>query len=218
MKRRVAIYVRVSTSEQSTDLQLRELNDFVNSRGWEITSVYEDSAFSGTTANRPQLKQLMSDVRQRKIDIVVCWKLDRLFRSLKDLIQTLQDFADVGVEFISLKDQLDLSTSSGRLLMHMIGAFAEFEAALIRERVCAGLANAKKKGVRLGRPRNVRRNDEKIVLLRQSGLSLKAIGKELGVSKGLVSAVLHRIREVSKPQQNASKNGNKFKGESDKTN
>jgi DNA invertase Pin-like site-specific DNA recombinase len=188
--KRIGIYLRVSTSEQSTELQLREINQFLDARGWQNREIYEDSGLSGANSNRPQLKRLLSDVKQRKIDIVICWKMDRLFRSLKDLIVTLQEFSELGIEFISLKDNVDLSTSSGKLLMHLLGAFAEFERNLIVERVRAGLVNAKAKGKRLGRP--IKRNEEEIRTLRTNGLSIRSIAKELKISKSTVQSVVSR--------------------------
>ena len=194
--KRIALYVRVSTSDQSTELQIRELTQFVQARGWPHPKIYEDKA-TGTNGNRPQLKQLLSDARQRKLDIVIIWKLDRLFRSLKDLISSLHEFTELGVDFISLKDNIDLTTSSGRLMMHMLGAFAEFEASLIKERVKAGLRNAKAKGKRLGRPQL--RNDDRIIELRAKGKTIRQIAEALNVSKSTVAFVVSR-----KPLQNRS--------------
>jgi len=142
------------------------------------------------------LKALLSDARKRKLNVVICWKLDRFFRSLKDLVTTLQELSELGIEFISLRDNIDLSTSSGRLMMHMIGAFAEFEASLIRSRVKAGLEVARKNGKRLGRPKL--RDDKKIISLRDKGYSIRAISKELCVSTGAVQ----RSIAVSKTYQN----------------
>lgn len=177
---KAGIYVRVSTQEQSTELQKRELVEYVKARKWNLYRIYEDKA-TGTDAERPLFKQLMKDSRERKIDIIVCWKLDRLFRSLKHLILTIQELSELGIEFISLKDNIDLTTSSGRLLMHIIGAFAQFEADIIRERVASGLENAKRKGIRLGRPQEIDRTQ--VLELKKQGLSLNQIAKRLGVSK-----------------------------------
>lgn len=186
-KKRVAVYLRVSTHEQSTDLQMNDLIQFVEARGWKVFKVYEDSA-SGTNSNRPALKQLLSDVKHRKVDVVLCWKLDRFFRSLKDLLVTLQELSDLGVEFVALKDAIDQTTSSGRLMTHLLAAFAEFEASLIRTRVKAGLYAAKRKGRRLGRPKQ--RDDTQIHSLRAQGLSHRAIAQRLGISKGSVQKAL----------------------------
>src|SRR5690606_15340854 len=137
------IYARVSTQEQSTELQKAELTEFEERRGWELIRVLDEKA-SGTKDNRPHLIELMKAAHQRHFDIVIVYKLDRLARSMKHLVTLLHDFHELGVEFVSLKDSLDLSSASGRLLTHLLGAFAEFEADLIRSRVNAGLANARR--------------------------------------------------------------------------
>ncbi len=187
---KVAIYVRVSTSDQSTELQLNDLQRYVEARGLEVYNVYEDKA-TGTNDRRPSLKQLLEDARKRKFDIVLCWKLDRFFRSLKDLVNTLQYLTDSGVQFISYKDNIDLSTATGRLMMQILGSFAEFEASLIKERVLAGLKNAKSKGIRLGRPRKQCPVD-KILELRGQGVSIRYIAKKLSISHGAVQRVIER--------------------------
>lgn len=186
---RVGIYLRVSTLDQSTELQRREIEQYLSARAWLDCVFYEDR-LTGTNGNRPQLIRLIKDAKERKIDVVICWKLDRLFRSLKNLISTLQDFTEVGVSFISLKDNIDLTTSSGRLMMHMLGAFAEFEAALIRERVRAGLNNAKKKGKTLGRPPSIDLNQ--VLQLRAQKKSLAEIARAVGATKGGVSKSLKK--------------------------
>lgn len=183
-----AIYTRVSTSEQSCDLQIRELREFAERRGWNVIAVFEEK-MSGTTANRPQLKQLQKLVAERKIDVVLTWKLDRLFRSLRDLLSVLQDWSDLGVEMVSLRDNIDLTTSTGRLLMQIVGAFGEFEAALVRERVRAGVENARKKGVKLGRP-ILQLDISKVRDLRSKGLAIRAIARELGISVGSVQKAI----------------------------
>lgn len=195
MNKCVGIYIRVSTSEQSTEMQRRELEAYTAARGWTQIKVYEDKA-TGTNANRPELKRLLDDVRKRKVDLVLIWKLDRLFRSLKDVILTIHEFQDLGIDFISLRDNLDLSTSHGKLMMQIIAAFGEFEASLIKERVIAGLKNAKRKGKRLGRPK--KRDDDKILHLREKGLSIRRISKELEVSAGSVQRSLAVSKSPSK--------------------
>lgn len=181
--RKIACYLRVSTNEQSTEMQRSEVLQYYTARGFSDVEVYEDIGKTGTNDNRPALKKLLTDARERKIDIVICWKIDRLFRSLKHLILTLQEFDELGIKFISLKDQIDLTTSSGRLLMQIIGAMGEFEAALIKERVKAGLAVARAKGKRLGRPRA---DYSRIVHLRDNGVNNKAIAELLAISRDTV--------------------------------
>lgn len=190
--KKVAIYCRVSSADQSTEMQKNDIFAFIKARGWEIYKIYEEK-ITGTTENRPQLNQLMKDAKNRYFDVVLCWKLDRFFRSLKGIVITLQEFSELGIEFVSIRDNLDLTTSSGRLMMHILGAFAEFEASIIRERVRAGISAAKSRGQKLGRPARI---DSAVVKqLRDEGLSFSAIAKRLGVSKSAV----HKISEKNRP-------------------
>lgn len=184
---RVAIYIRVSTQDQSLDLQRRELTQFAKARGWKIHKVYEDK-LSGTTDKRPQLIAMMNAAKVRDFDVLLVWKLDRLFRSLKGMIATLQDLEALRITFVSMRDHIDLSTPSGRLMTHLLSSFAEFEASLIRERVVAGLKEAKRKGVKLGRPQIIDTN--RVQNLRVQGKSLAEIAKALGCSKAGVFKVL----------------------------
>lgn len=186
---RVALYVRVSTQDQSCELQKRELTAYAEARGWHIAGIYEDKA-TGTNANRPMLKTLMADARARKVDVLLVWKLDRFARSLKDLLTMLQEISDLGIAFVSFKDQIDMTTAAGRLMMQMIGAFSEFEASLIKERVRAGLANAKAKGKRLGRPTQI--DAARASLLRNQGMSLSQIAREMRTTKSGVSKTLRK--------------------------
>lgn len=176
-------------------MQLHDLQEFAKARGWLVHKVYEDYA-SGTTANRKSLREMLQDAKQRRFDVLVVWKLDRLFRSLRDMVGTLHDFGELGIEFVALKDQIDLTTASGRLMTHMLSAFAEFEASLIRSRVVAGLDAARRRGQRLGRPRL--RDDGKIQSLHRQGLSERKIAIRLGISRG---AVQRSLRMDSKPFQ-----------------
>lgn len=198
---KIGVYVRCSTLDQDTGLQKRDILEFTKARGWDSVTVYEDAGKSGTTANRPQLKQMMRDVRERKLDAVICWKMDRLFRSLKDLVLTLEEFEDLGVKFISLKDAIDLTTSQGRLLMQLLGAFAEFESNLIRERVRAGLRNAKANGIILGRPQ--KRDDNRIHCLRFQGRSIREIALELNLSQATVKRSFQEARSLLKSSAKA---------------
>jgi DNA invertase Pin-like site-specific DNA recombinase len=181
---RVAIYARTSTSNggQSPEMQLRELREHCQQRGWEISSVYVD-AISGSKDSRPQLDRLWSDVRRRKVDVVLCWKLDRFSRSLKSLVNSLAELETLGVAFVSLRDNLDLATPTGRLMFQVIGAMAEFERSLIQERIRCGLRNARSKGRVLGRPK-LDVNAENIRNLRASGLSWRKIALETGQARG----------------------------------
>ena len=186
---RVAIYARVSTGEQSPEMQLAELRDYCQRRGWEIVDEYVDHGISGARERRPQLDRLTSDAHQRRFDVVLVWKLDRYGRSLKHLVNALAEFEALGITFISLRDNLDLSTPSGRLMFQIIGAMAEFERALIRERVKAGIFHARARGKHIGRPKAL--VDCKAVnTLRAEGKSLRAIAAMLGVPVARVRRVL----------------------------
>jgi DNA invertase Pin-like site-specific DNA recombinase len=189
---RVALYARVSTANghQDPEMQLRELREFVERRSWQITGEYVDRGVSGSKDRRPALDQMMAAAQGRKFDVLLVWKLDRFARSLKHLVNALAEFEALGIAFVSLRDNLDLTTPAGRLMFQIIGAMAEFERALIQERVKAGLRNAKAKGVRLGRPR-VFVSESRIEALRASGTPWRAIAKELGVSLG----TLHRTAQ-----------------------
>jgi DNA invertase Pin-like site-specific DNA recombinase len=178
----VGLYARVSTlnGHQDPEMQLAELREYAARRGFRIVGEYVDHGISGSKESRPALNRLMADAHQRKFDAVLVWKIDRFGRSLKHLVNALADLAAVGVAFISLRDNLDLTTPSGRLMFQIIGAMAEFERALIQERVRAGLRNARAKGKQLGRPRRIV-NTDKIAALRAKGESWRAIADHLGV-------------------------------------
>jgi DNA invertase Pin-like site-specific DNA recombinase len=177
----VAIYVRVSTTVQDAGLQTRELRQFAEARGWKLADEYVDTGVSGAKDSRPELNRLMADAKRRRFDVVLVWKLDRFGRSLRHLVNALAEFESLGIAFVSLSDNLDLSTASGRLMFNIIGAMAEFERELIQERVKAGIRNARAKGRRIGRPR-VAVDVARIAALRASGLSWRTIERELGIS------------------------------------
>ena len=198
----VLVYLRCSTLEQSTDLQRREIDRFLEQRGWGVAHYYEDKA-SGTNSNRPQLKLMMNDIRSGHGKMVVVWRLDRFARSLKDLITMLQELSERNVAFISIKDNIDLTTSTGRLMVHLLGAFAQFEADLIKERVLAGLSAAKARGRKLGRPSTV--NPDPIRQLRSKGLSVRQIASRLGISKSAVHKSLSKSR-LQAPEKTGGKN------------
>jgi DNA invertase Pin-like site-specific DNA recombinase len=166
-------------------MQLREMREYTQRREWVIASEYIDAGVSGAKDSRPELNRLMTDAKRRHFDAVLVWKLDRFGRSLKHLVNALAEFEALGIAFVSLKDNLDLSTPSGRLMFQIIGAMAEFERSLIQERVRSGLKNARAKGKRLGRP-TVQIDSAEIAHLRNEGLSMAAIAQQLGVSVGTV--------------------------------
>ena len=180
---KVAIYCRVSTLHQDVGLQLNDLRACCASRGWAVSGEYVDLGVSGSKDSRPELDRLMSDARRRRCDCVLVWKLDRFARSLRHLVNALAEFDGLGVSFVSLRDNLDLTTAAGRLMFQVIGAMAEFERALIQERVRAGLRNAVAKGRKLGRPR-VAVDREQVRDLRAAGKSWSEVRAITGLTLG----------------------------------
>ncbi len=180
---RVALYARCSTADQTVDLQLDGLRDYAKVRGFTVVEEYIDEAQSGAKARRPALDRLLADAHRRQFDAVVVWKLDRLGRSLSHLIRLVEQLACLGVDLVSLGDAgLDSTGPSGRLIFHVIGAVAEFERDLIRERTRAGVAAARRRGKRLGRPR-VHVPVGRAQALLAEGMSISATAQALGVSK-----------------------------------
>jgi DNA invertase Pin-like site-specific DNA recombinase len=187
---RTALYARVSTlNGQNPEMQLSELREYASRRGWRVVGEYVDQGVSGSKESRPQLNRLMTDVHVRKFEVVLVWKIDRFGRSLKHLVNALADLDAYGVVFVSLRDNLDLSTPSGRLMFQIIGAMAEFERALIQERVRAGIRNARARGRRLGRPR-IEVDAAQIARLRASGSSWREISERLGIGVGTACRAL----------------------------
>src|ERR1700674_612147 len=180
---KVAIYARVSTANNSQDptMQTRELREYAERRGWTVASEYVDIGISGTKEKRPELDRLMSDAHRRRFDAVVVWKFDRFARSVSHLLRALETFRALGIEFVSLSEQVDTSTPTGKMVFTVLGAVAELERSLIAERVRAGVRNARAKGKRLGRPSKLADSRE-IKRLRAQGASWRAIGKELGIA------------------------------------
>jgi DNA invertase Pin-like site-specific DNA recombinase len=178
-----AIYARVSTVNHGQDvsMQTRELREYCKRRNLRIVDEYTDIGVSGSKDSRPELNRLMADAKQRKFDAVCVWKLDRFGRSLRHLVNALAEFESLGICFVSLKDNLDLSTPSGRLMFQIIGAMAEFERALIQERIRGGLRNARAKGKTLGRPRKVV-DATRIAALRAQGRSWRDVAREVGTN------------------------------------
>jgi DNA invertase Pin-like site-specific DNA recombinase len=183
---RAAIYCRVSTSDggQNPDVQLLPLREFIQNRGWQIVGEFIDKE-SGLKEKRSGFSSVMELAKQRNIDAIVVASLDRWGRSLKQLVNTLDELASLGVSFVSLRESLDFTTPTGQLMTHLLGAFAQFEVALIKQRVKAGIANARARGERIGRPKKDIDLD-KLLHLRKQGVSFRAIAKQMGVSPGLV--------------------------------
>jgi len=181
---RVALYARVSTFHgQHTEVQLVELREYVVRRGWRVVGEYMDEGISGARERRPELDRLWADCRKRKVDAVVVYRYDRFARSLRQLVNALEEFRALGIDFVSLHEGVDTSTPNGRLVFGIFASIAEFERELIRSRVRSGLAAAKAKGKRLGRPRTGV-DAAQVARLRASGASWREISEEMGIGVG----------------------------------
>jgi DNA invertase Pin-like site-specific DNA recombinase len=180
---RPAIYARISTSNHGQDIgvQTRELREYCQRRGWTIAGEYIDAGVSGAKERRPQLDRLIADCRRRRVDAVIVYRYDRFARSLRQLVNALEEFRSLGIDFISLHEGVDTSTPNGRLVFGIFATIAEFERELIRDRVRSGIAAAKAKGKRLGRP-TLTADAARIAALRSAGASWRTIGRELGIS------------------------------------
>src|SRR3989442_16038531 len=177
-KKTVALYARVSTLDQSCEMQLEDLRRYVARFGRSCE--YVEIGVSGAQRRRPQLDALMKDARKRRLDVLLVWKFDRFARSVKHLVDSLEEFRALGIDFISFTEGIDTTTPSGELLFHIMGAVAQFERDLIAERVKAGIAHARAMGKRIGRPR-AEINVEQVKELRQQGRSLRQIAQALVV-------------------------------------
>jgi DNA invertase Pin-like site-specific DNA recombinase len=194
---RAAIYARVSTANngQNPEMQLGELREHCQRRAWEITGEFVDAGISGSKERRPQLDRLMVDCRRRRVDVVLVYRYDRFARSLRQLVNALEEFRSLGIEFISLHEGVDTSTPNGRLIFGIFASIAEFERELIRDRVKSGIAAARSKGRRLGRPR-VSVDVARIASLRDSGLSWPQVAREVGVSVGTVYQAARNLSKI----------------------
>jgi DNA invertase Pin-like site-specific DNA recombinase len=182
---RCALYARVSTFDQEPENQLQELRRYVEARDWTAVE-YVDRGVSGAKDRRPELDRLIADATRRRVDVLVCWRLDRLGRNLKHLITLLEELQALGVAFVSLAEGIDATTPAGKLQMHILGAIAEFERAWLRERTTAGLRRAKAQGTVLGR-RAIALSPE--ALMAVAGLSVRAAALALGVSVNTLQKV-----------------------------
>jgi DNA invertase Pin-like site-specific DNA recombinase len=194
---RTAIYARVSTigQGQSPEMQLRELREYCERRAWLIDGEYVDAGVSGAKDSRPELNRLLADAHRRRFDAVVVWKFDRFARSVSHLLRALETFNSLGVAFVSLSEQIDTSTPTGKMIFTVLGAVAELERSLIAERVRAGLRNARAKGKRLGRP-PVCVDTSRLEQLRGEGWSIREIAEALGVSRSLVHKTLSNRGQI----------------------
>jgi DNA invertase Pin-like site-specific DNA recombinase len=189
--KRVIIYARVSTKEQNVDMQLIDLRQYAEARRLNVVKEYVDYA-SGSKSDRVNYMNLFNDVRKRKTDAVLVWKFDRFARSTKELINALEEFNNLGVDFISYKENIDTSTPAGKILFTMISAFAEFERAIIRERVKAGMEKAKARGAKIGRPKIPPFTIQKVLELNAAGLSYKEVIKRIKISKSTYYQIIKK--------------------------
>jgi DNA invertase Pin-like site-specific DNA recombinase len=186
---RVAVYARVSTHDQQTlGMQVDAISASIKDRGWNITKSVEDVG-SGAKG-RPRRESLLKAARRREIDVVVVWRLDRWGRSLPDLMMTLRELTDLGVGFVSLTEALDLTTPTGRAMAGMVAVFAEFEREILRERVRAGIAQARKEGRPHGRPRTASLKVDEVHRLKAERVSQSEIARRLGIGRTSVRRIL----------------------------
>jgi len=197
---RAAIYARVSTNEQSPELQLRDLQQYATARRLDATE-YVDAGFSGAKQSRPALDRLMNDARKRRFDCVLVWRFDRFARSTKHLLLALEEFRSLGIQFISYQENIDTTSPLGQALFTIVSAVAQLERDLIRERVRAGLRNARAKGKKFGR-RRVVVDGASVAALRSEGLSWSQVCRRLKLSKGTAQRAFYGL--PNHPQESAS--------------
>lgn len=197
--KKVALYVRVSTNHQTVSNQKIELERFVDTQKWTIVATYDDTGFSGSFSERPALKEMLRDAAKAKFEAVIVWKIDRLARSVSDLLNILQQLRSHGVDFVSTTQAIDTSTSYGKMVLTFLGAIAEFERETIIERVKSGLQRAKAEGIKLGRPRVAIDIKSAIRLRDQEGLGYKQIAKALGIPRTTIYRTLAAIPKSPTP-------------------
>ncbi len=190
---RVALYCRVSTTDQSNDSQLLDLRRYVSERAWTTFNEYCDNGISGTKDSRPALNELMNDAKKRRFGVVLVWRFDRFARSTRHLINALEEFKNLKIDFVSYQENIDTSSPLGSAIFTIISAVAQLERDIIAERVKAGLRNAVEAGKQLGRPRGTSLDVEAIHRLKGAGLSIREIAKQVGTSKTTVSRLLKAV-------------------------
>jgi DNA invertase Pin-like site-specific DNA recombinase len=195
---RTAVYSRVSTLGQHPEMQLAELREHATRRGWNVVGEYIDKGITGARERRPELDRLWVDCRKRKVDAVLVYRYDRFARSLRQLVNALEEFRALGIDFISLHEGVDTSTPNGRLVFGIFASIAEFERELIRGRVISGLAAAVARGVRLGRPKRTV-NAAEIARLRASGASWREVAERMGIGVGTAVRALQQALQI--PQE-----------------
>ncbi len=202
------LYARVSTGEQNEGMQLREMRERASRSDWEV-ELFVDAGWSGSTDSRPELDRMMALVRRGKCDVVLVYKFDRFARSLRQLLNALEEFEALKVAFVSLHDDFDMTSPGGRLMFKIIGAFAEFERDIIRQRVRSGMAHAKASGKHIGRPA-LAMNAEEIAILRAQGLSWREVGHRVGAGESTCRKFM--ALEAEKGYENAPERAADSKG------
>jgi len=193
---KAALYARVSTADQNAQSQLLDLEQLARQRGWEIVETYVDHGISGTRARRPALDRLMADALRHRFDVVVVWAFDRMARSTRHLLDTLDELHRLGIQFISLRENIDSEGALGRALFTIIAAIAELERSLIRERVRAGMRRARLEGRQLGR-KPLELDRAAILRDRERGMSLGELAKAYQISRTTVHRILHPWQRCS---------------------
>jgi DNA invertase Pin-like site-specific DNA recombinase len=191
MQKRAAIYVRVSTDKQTIENQLASLREIAERRGWQVVEQYSDPGISGAKGrdDRPGLDRMLKDATKRKFDVVMAWAIDRLGRSLIDLLGTIQTLEACGVDLFLEQQSLDTTTPAGKLMFQVCGAFAEFERSMIRQRINAGLKRAVEQGKTLGRPKVSPAIEKRIKVHLRTGKGVLTIARECGVGTGTVQRI-----------------------------
>src|SRR5262249_473020 len=191
MAKRAAIYVRVSTDKQTVENQVRELRVIAERRGWEVVEEYHDAGISGSKGpdGPPGLDRMLKDASRRRFDVVMAWAIDRLGRSLIDLLGTIQGLEAASVDLFLEQQAIDTTTPAGKLMFQVTGAFAEFERSMIRQRVNAGLRRAVEQGKQLGRPRVSEAVERRILSHLRKGMGILRTAKTVGVGTGTVQRI-----------------------------
>ena len=199
MHKRAAIYVRVSTDRQTVENQLRELRQIAERRGWEVVKEYDDAGISGSKGrnDRPGLDEMLKDAQRRRFDVVMAWAIDRLGRSLIDLLGTIQQLETCGVDLYLDQQAIDTTTPTGRLMFQITGAFAEFERSIIRQRIRAGLRRALEAGKQLGRPKIDPALEKRIQSQLRAGKGMLAIARECKVGTGTVQRIAREMEAAA---------------------
>ena len=197
-QKRAALYARVSTADKGQDpeTQLRQLREYCHRRGFINEAELVDVA-SGTRDDRPRYKEMLAAVRKRKFDVVLVWRFDRFARSTRELVNALQEFQELGVDFISYHENIDTTTPTGKLTFHIMAALAEFESSLISARVKAGMARARAEGKKIGREKITKQQQGAIMSLMKDGVSMRQISKRLKISYGTVYNYTKKFNEAS---------------------